>query len=120
MKKSGNEKNLYIPSRGDIVGLDFNSRMGRKEVGQGLAIVISPKEFNGLSSLVFLCPITSKVKGFSFEVPLTTETKTEGVVLIHHLRSVDWRARNIKFIEQAPASVINEICAKLKPLIFVT
>ncbi|MGK7941601.1 MAG: type II toxin-antitoxin system PemK/MazF family toxin [Crocosphaera sp.] len=120
MKKSGNEKNLYIPSRGDIVCLDFDPRTGRKQTGHGLAIVISPIEFNGLSSLVFVCPITSKVKGFSFEVPLTTKTKIEGVVLIHHFRSVDWRTRKIKFIEQAPASVINEICAKLKPLIFVT
>ncbi|MDJ0579329.1 type II toxin-antitoxin system PemK/MazF family toxin [Crocosphaera sp.] len=120
MKKSGSEKNLYIPSRGDIVWLDFDPRTGREQSGHRPAIVISPKEFNGLSSLVFVCPITSKVKGFSFEVPLTTETKIGGVVLIHHLRSVDWRARNIKFIEQAPVSVINEICAKLKPLMFVT
>ncbi|MEL4898274.1 type II toxin-antitoxin system PemK/MazF family toxin [Crocosphaera sp. Alani8] len=120
MKKSGNDKNLYIPNRGDIVWLDFDPRTRREKKGHGQAIIISPKEFNGLSSLAFVCPITSKVKGFSFEVPLTTETTTEGVVLIHHLRSVDWRARKIKFIEQAPVSVINEVCAKLKPLMFVT
>ena len=119
MKKSGNEKNLYIPSRGDIVWLDFDPRTGREETRHRPAIVISPQEFNDLSSLVFVCPITSKVKGFSFEVSLTTETTTEGVVLIHHLTSVDWRTRKIKFIEQAPISVIHEICAKLKPLMFV-
>ncbi|MGK7958221.1 MAG: type II toxin-antitoxin system PemK/MazF family toxin [Crocosphaera sp.] len=119
MKKSGN-KNLYIPSRGDIVWLDFDPRTGREQSGHRPAIVISPKEFNHLSSLAFVCPITSKVKGFNFEVSLTTETTTEGVVLIHHLRSVDWRIRNIQFIEQAPVSVINEVCAKLKPLMFVS
>ena len=116
MKKSGSEK--YIPSRGDIIWLDFDPRTGREQARHRLAIVISPKEFNALSSLVFVCPITSKVKGFSFEVPLTEETKTKGVVLIHHLRSVDWKTRKIKFIEPAPVAVINEICAKLKPLIF--
>ena len=118
MKKSGSRK--YIPSRGDIVWLDFDPRTGREQSGYRLAIAISPKEFNALSSLVFVCPITSKVKGFSFEVGLTEETKTEGVILIHHLRSVDWKTRKIKFIEQAPVSVIKEICAKLKPLIFAT
>ncbi len=119
MKKSGSGKNLYIPNRGDIIWLDFAPLTGREQAGHRPAIVISPKEFNDLSSLVFVCPITSKVKGFSFEVALTEETTTEGVVLIHHLRSVDWKARKIKFIEQAPASVINEICAKLKPLMLV-
>lgn len=117
--KSGN-KNGYIPSRGDIIWLDFDSRTKKKQARHGQAIVISPKEFNALSSLVFVCPITSKVKGFSFEVALTDETTTKGVVLIHHLRSVDWKTRNIQFIEQAPVSVIDEVCAKLKPLMFVS
>ena len=116
MKKSGSEK--YIPSRGDIVWLDFDPRTGREQSGHRPAIIISPQEFNALSSLAFVCPITSKVKGFSFEVVLTEKTKTEGAILIHHLRSVDWKTRKIKFIEQAPTTVIDEICAKLKPLIF--
>ena len=116
MKKSGSKK--YIPNRGDIVWLNFNPRTGREQAGHRPAIIISPKAFNALSSLVFVCPITSKVKGFSFEVALTEEMQTEGVVLIHHLRSVDWKTRKIKFIEPASVLVIEEVCAKLKPLIF--
>jgi hypothetical protein len=54
----------------------------------------------------------------AIEVLLTEEMQTKGVVLIHHLRSVDWKTRGIKFVEQAPISVIEEICAKLKPLLF--
>ena len=57
------------------------------------------------------------MKDFSFEVALTEETKTEGVVLIHHLRSVDWKAREIEFIEKSPILIVDEICAKLEPLI---
>jgi mRNA interferase MazF len=113
-KKSGSK---YIPSRGDIIWLDFDPQKGREQAGHRPAIVISPKQFNSLSSLIFVCPITSKVKGFSFEVPLTKGLSTEGVGLIHHLRSVDWQARGIKFIEKVPNEVINEISAKLKPLI---
>ena len=116
MKKYGREK--YTPRRGDIVWLDFNPRTGREQAGHRPAIIISPQQFNALSSLVFVCPITSKVKGFSFEVLLPEEVQTKGVVLIHHLRSIDWKTRGIKLIEPAPISVINEICAKLEPLIF--
>ena len=116
MKKFGSKK--YIPSRGDIVWLDFNPRTGREQAGHRPAIVISPKEFNNISSLAFVCPITSKVKGFSFEVLLPENMQTEGVVLIHHLRSLDWKTRRIKFVEKASISIIEEICAKLEPLIF--
>lgn len=117
VKKSGSKN--YIPCRGDIIWLDFNPQVGREQAGHRPAIVISPKPFNSLSSLIFVCPITSKVKGFSFEVLLPEETKTKGVVLIHHLKSIDWKSRGIKFIEEAPDRVIEEVCAKLKPLIFV-
>lgn len=116
MKKYGNQK--YIPNRGDIVWLDFNPPTGREQAGHRPAIVISPKQFNALSFLAFVCPITSKIKGFSFEVLLPEKMQTQGVVLIHHLRSVDWKNRSIKFIESAPISVIEEISAKLEPLIF--
>lgn len=116
MTKSGS--NRYTPHRGDIVWLDFDPRTGREQAEHRPAIVISPKQFNSLSSLVFVCPITSKIKGFSFEVLLPENMQTEGVVLVHHLRSVDWNTKGIKFIEEAPRSVIEEICAKLEPLIF--
>lgn len=111
-------KQQYIPHRGDIVWLDFNPRTGREQAGHRPAIAISPHQFNAISSLVFVCPITSKVKGFSFEVLLPEDMQTQGVVLIHHFRSVDWKTRKIKFIEAAPTLVIEEICAKLKPLIW--
>ena len=116
MKKFGKKK--YLPDRGDIIWLDFNPRLGREQAGHRPGIVVSPQKFNGLSSLAFVCPITSKIKGFSFEVLLTEGMKTKGAILIHHLRSIDWKARKIKFIEKAPSNVMNEMRAKLKPLIF--
>jgi mRNA interferase MazF len=133
VKKSGK---YYIPERGDIIWLDFDRgrrspaspsflrrgtgdlQRGREQAGHRPAIVLSPQQFNSLSSLAFVCPITSKVKGFSFEVPLTEATQTQGVILIHHLRSIDWKTRKIKLIEKAPVTVIEEITAKLEPLIF--
>ena len=116
MKKSGKQK--YIPDRGDIIWLDFDPSVGKEQAKHRPAIVISPKRFNSLSSLMFVCPITSKVKGFNFEVLLPEAMKTKGVVLIHHLRSVDWKTRGVKFIEKAPPSIVEEISAKLKPLVF--
>lgn len=115
MKKFGSAG--YIPHRGDIVWLDFNPRTSREQAGHRPAMIVSPKQFNSLSSLAFVCPITSKIKGFTFEVLLPGEMQTKGVILIHHLRSIDWQARKINFIEKAPILIIEEVCAKLEPLI---
>jgi mRNA interferase MazF len=48
-----------------------------------------------------MCPITSRIKGLPFEVELR-DTKTIGAVLPIHVKSMDWTARKVKFIEKAP------------------
>ncbi|MFN8969339.1 MAG: type II toxin-antitoxin system PemK/MazF family toxin, partial [Pseudanabaena sp.] len=71
---------LYIPDRGDIVWLDFDPQAGHEQSGHRPAFVISPIAYNQRSNLALLCPITSKTKGWKFEV-LLTDTKTKGVIL---------------------------------------
>src|SRR5947209_7113423 len=60
----------YIPERGDVVWLDFNPQAGREQAGRRPAVVLSPREYNKRSGLALLCPITSRVKNYPFEVRL--------------------------------------------------
>ncbi|MGF1482352.1 MAG: type II toxin-antitoxin system PemK/MazF family toxin [Cyanophyceae cyanobacterium] len=113
-KKFGNSE--YIPKRGDIVWINFNPVRGHEPAGHRPAFIVSPAPFNKTSSLAFVCPITSKIKGFSFEVVIAGE-KIQGAVLVHHLKSIDWRARTVKFVERAPEIVIEEVLAKLETLV---
>ncbi len=106
----------YVPSRGDIVWLNFNPQSGHEQAGKRPAIVLSPKEYNIKTKLAILCPITSKVKGYPFEV-LISSKKISGVVLADQIKNLDWQARNIEFISTAPEKVIDEISEKLSLLI---
>ena len=106
----------YVPSRGDIVWLNFNPQTGHEQAGKRPAIVLSPKEYNIKTKLAILCPITSKVKGYPFEVPISSK-KISGVVLADQIKNLDWQARNIEFISTAPEKVIDEISEKLSLLI---
>ena len=63
----------YVPSRGDIVWLNFNPQAGHEQAGKRPAIVLSPKEYNKKTSLIIGCPITSKIKGYPFEVDIPEE-----------------------------------------------
>ncbi|MCP2727698.1 type II toxin-antitoxin system PemK/MazF family toxin [Limnofasciculus baicalensis] len=107
----------YVPERGDIVRINFNPQMGREQAGYRPAFILSPAKYNKMASLALICPITGKVKGLSFEVKLAESMETVGVVLVDHIKSLDWRARNIKFVEKATPDVIEEVLAKLEPLV---
>lgn len=107
----------YIPERGDIILINFNPQKGREEAGYRPAFIVSPFAYNKIASLALMFPITNAIKGLSFEVLLAQEMQTTGVILVDHLKSLDWKARQVKFIEKAPIFIIDEVLAKLEPLI---
>jgi mRNA interferase MazF len=111
------EKTLYIPSRGDIVYINFDPTKGHEQKGYRPAFVISPYAYNEKSSLVLLMPITSQKKGYPFEVPLPSGLKTYGVILTDQIKCLDWKARHAQFVESLSEDIIEEVQAKIEPLI---
>ena len=107
----------YIPNRGDVVWLTFNPQAGRGQAGRRPALVLSPRAYNERTGLALFCPITSRAKGYPFEVALPDGLAVSGVVLADHARSLDWRERRAEHICAVPASVINEVSAKLTALL---
>ena len=108
----------YTPDRGDLVVLDFDPHAGKEQAGKRPAIVISPKIYNEKTGLAIFCPITSKVKGYPFEVLLSRNMKTKGVVLSDHLKNLDWRSRNAVFKEKLSVKNLQEVMEKIGLLLF--
>lgn len=106
----------YVPKRGDIVWTNVDPSAGQEQALKRPAIVLSPEPFNKQIELALVAPITSRVRGHGFEVKLL-QTKAEGVVLCQQVKTIDLEARGIVFIEKAPASVINEVLAKVRVLV---
>ncbi len=109
---------FYIPSRGDIVYLDFDPTKGHEQRSRRPAFVISPYAYNQKSSLALFMPITSNRKNYPFEVILPDRLKTHGVILVDQIKCLDWKARKVKFVESLREDVIEEVQAKIEPLIF--
>ena len=105
------------PDRGDIVWLEFSPQAGHEHAGRRPALVLSPITYNAASGLALVCPITSRVKGYPFEVPLGSGLGVSGVVLADAVRSVDWQERKAKLAGRASAQVIETVRAKLQALI---
>lgn len=109
-------KGSYIPERGDIVWLDFPPQLGHEQIGRRPAIVISQLEYNERVGLGIFCPITSKVKGYPFEVFIKNK-KIDGVVLADQVKSLDWSKRNIEFIIKSKNEELEEVLTKLNVLV---
>ena len=107
----------YVPDRGDLVWLEFTPQAGSEQRGRRLALVLSPKSYNGKVGLALFCPLTSKVKGYPFEVKLPEGYAVSGVVLSDQLKSLDWRSRKAKFIERISPDVMAMVTARVLPLL---
>jgi mRNA interferase MazF len=109
----------YIPDRGDIVRMSFSPQAGHEQANRRPALVLSPKSYNGTVGLVIVVPITSKMKGYRFEVALPTSLETQGAVLSDQLENLDWRARDAVFEETAPEAVLDEVTARVAALLAI-
>jgi mRNA interferase MazF len=99
----------YVPERGDIVWIDLNPQAGHEQGGRRTCLILSPALYNGRSGLAVLCPITTQVKGYAFEVPLPAGLRTTGVVLADHIKNLDWRVRQADFREKVAKSFVREV-----------
>lgn len=98
-----------FPERGDLVYINFSPQSGHEQSGERPAIVVSPHEFNMMTGFAVVCPITSKQKGYPFEVPLPDELKITGAVLADQVKSLDWRARQMKFKDTASPELVQQV-----------
>ena len=107
----------YVPARGDLLWLQFNPRAGREQAGHRPALVISPSSYNRRVGLAVCCPVTSRVRGYPFEVLLPKGLGVEGAVLADQIKSLDWRVRKARRIGGVPTEVLQETVGKILALV---
>lgn len=107
---------VYVPKRGDIAWLEFDPQKGKDIQKTRPALIVSPHSYNGKTGLALCMPITSKVKGYPFEVFIELE-KIKGAILCDQVRSLDWDTRKARYIGHLPPLLLEEVLAKLKLLL---
>jgi mRNA interferase MazF len=107
----------YTPDRGDMVWIAFNPQAGHEQAGRRPALVLSPAAYNSKVGLALFCPITTRIKGYPFEVLLPEGLKINGAVLSDQIKSLDGRVRQAEFICHLPAAALDEVLHKLNTLL---
>jgi mRNA interferase MazF len=105
----------YVPEAGDIVWLDFNPQAGREQSGHRPAVVLSPRSYNSKTGLMLCCPMTTRVKGYPFEVQVAGGQAS--VVLSDQVKSLDFSLRKARYKDRVSMQELSEIRAKAIALI---
>jgi len=95
--------------QGDIIKINFNPKSGHEQAGMRPAVVISNDIFNEKAKLAIVCPITNTDKNFPLHVRLDDRTKTTGVVLCEHVKSLDLKSRTFTIIEKIPKDILKNV-----------
>lgn len=105
------------PKRGDIWMVDLNPVKGREQAGVRPVLVLSPAN----ETLAIVLPISQGItlaRSQGFAVSLTgAGTVTQGVVICNQPRTVALRERNGRRVEATPAFIVEEVLARIAPLV---
>lgn len=107
----------YVPKRGDVVWLEFTPQAGHEQAGRRPAVVLSPQDYNGKTSLALFCPLTKRSKGYPFETVLPEDLPVHGSILCDQVKSLDWTARNAEFICELSEGILDDVMAKVQALL---
>ena len=113
------ESRTYVPQRGDAVWITLNLQVGHEQAGRRPALILSPQAYNGKVGLAILCPITTQIKGYPFEVLIPSGLPITGAILADQVKNLDWRARKAKLICKLPPRIMTEVLQKFGTLISI-
>ncbi len=107
----------WVPDRGDVVWITMNPTLGHEQAGRRPALVLSPAAYNQTAGLALLCPITSRSKGYPFEVTVPEGLPVGGAVLADQVKRLDWRARSAEFACRVPTEDVERVLRTLGRLL---
>jgi mRNA interferase MazF len=106
----------YVPERGEVIWLDLDPQAGHEQAGHRPALVLSPQSYNRKTGLAIVCPLTTKIKNYPFEVTTTIDGR-RGAVLADHVKNVDWIARRAERIGVVNADLVARVASIVAALV---
>lgn len=108
----------YVPDKGHIIWITFNPQAGHEQKGRRPAFVISPADYNNKTGLAIMCPITSIIKGYPFEVIIPDSLPVKGVILSDQIKNLDWKIRNAHYCCESDQEILKEVLDRIEALLF--
>lgn len=107
--------------RGEIWLVPLDPTLGHEQQGKRPVLIVSATEFNQLTGLPVVLPITSggdfaRSRGFSVALD-DAGTKTKGIIRCDQPRTLDLKARQARLLETAPAAIVADAIERLATIL---
>jgi mRNA interferase MazF len=106
---------VWVPDAGEIVWVRFDPQVGREQAGHRPAVILTPASYNLKSGLLLCVPLTTRIKGYPFEVPIAG--KPPSVALVDHVKSLDWMGRGASRKGRVTEAELERVRQTLRKLI---
>jgi mRNA interferase MazF len=105
-----------VPQQGDIIKINLDPKQGHEQKGYRPYICLSHRLISGSANIAIFAPISNTSRQYPLYVPLE-KTKSTGAVLLDQLVTIDYKARQWKFVETITDDLLNELL-KIVVLVF--
>jgi len=103
----------YIPKRGHFIWISFDPQAGHEQMGNRPALVVSHDGFNQRMGFAFVCPISNTKRQNPFYVNIPNGEAITGAIMTAQTRSLDFRAREAKFISECPDLLLQDVLRRV-------
>ena len=97
-----------VPLQGDIIKINLNPKKGHEQAGYRPYICLSNKIISDYANIAVFAPISNTKRKYPLYIALQ-KTKTTGVVLLDQLVTIDYNARDFRYIETIPPSLLHQL-----------
>ena len=98
--------------QGDIIKINLDPKQGHEQKGYRPYICLSHHLVSDYAKIAVFAPISNTERQYPLYIPLR-ESKTTGVVLLDQVVTIDYNARQWKYIETASDDFLDELLKKV-------
>jgi mRNA interferase MazF len=99
-----------VPMQGDIIKINLDPKQGHEQAGYRPYICLSHKLVSDYATIAVFAPISNTKRQYPLYIPLR-ETETTGVILLDQLVTIDYTARQFRYIETISGGFVKELLA---------
>jgi len=97
-----------VPLQGDIIKINLDPKKGHEQAGLRPYICLSNKIISDYANIAVFAPISNTKRKYPLYIPLQ-KTRTTGCVLLDQLVTIDYNARDFRFIETVSSALLKQL-----------
>lgn len=101
--------------QGSIIKINLDPKAGHEQRGYRPYICLSHSIVTKYSNIAIFAPISNTGRNYPFYVPLDGTAST-GKVLLDQLVTIDYNARNYRYVEDISDDLLEKLLARVKVL----